>query len=136
MGVAGEPRANVVDLHVGARIRVLRRSLGMSQNTLAKQLGLTFQQVQKYERGSNRVSASKLYEIARVFSVPPADFFDGLPSTTGETTGALPGGRPPPPARLMETRDGEMLAEFFPLLRSKDLRRAVAQLVRAMVRAG
>jgi transcriptional regulator with XRE-family HTH domain len=135
MGVAGEPNANVVDLHVGARIRTMRRALGMSQNTLAKQLGLTFQQVQKYERGSNRVSASKLYEIARVFSVPPADFFDGLPSTTSETTGDLPSGRPAPPARLMETRDGEMLAEFFPLLRSKGVRRAVAQLVRAAVRA-
>ena len=56
---------NPIDLHVGGRIRMRRKVLGVSQERLAEALGLTFQQVQKYERGSNRVSASKLYEIAR-----------------------------------------------------------------------
>jgi transcriptional regulator with XRE-family HTH domain len=67
-----------VDDHVGAKLRELRKSVGMSQSTLAGRLGLTFQQVQKYERGTNRVSASKLYETAAILGVPVADFFEGL----------------------------------------------------------
>src|SRR5271154_1993055 len=69
---------NPVDLHVGARIRLRRRMQGVSQERLAEALGLTFQQVQKYERGANRVSASKLYEIARALHVPVGWFFEGL----------------------------------------------------------
>jgi transcriptional regulator with XRE-family HTH domain len=67
-----------IDQHVGARIRIRRKDLGVSQQGLAEGLGLTFQQVQKYERGSNRVSASKLYEIAALLEAPVAWFFDGL----------------------------------------------------------
>ena len=63
---------NPVDLHVGARVRMRRKLLGISQEKLAEELGLTFQQIQKYERGANRVSASKLYEIARALSTPVA----------------------------------------------------------------
>src|ERR1700760_1136603 len=72
---------NPVDLHVGARIRMRRKLLGVSQQALAESLGLTFQQVQKYERGANRVSASKLYEIARALHVPVPYFFEGLADT-------------------------------------------------------
>lgn len=67
-----------VDKHVGALIRSRRRALGISQTVLATALGVTFQQVQKYERGSNRVSASKLYEVAQKLDVPLASFFEGL----------------------------------------------------------
>ena len=70
---------NPVDVHVGERIRRRRRALGISQDRLAEQLGLTFQQVQKYERGANRVSASKLYQIARALQASIPYFFDGLP---------------------------------------------------------
>ena len=69
---------NPIDMHVGGRIRARRRIIGVSQGVLAESLGLTFQQVQKYERGANRVSASKLYEIARKLQVSIAYFFDGL----------------------------------------------------------
>ncbi len=75
---------NPVDLHVGARIRLRRRMQGVSQEKLADALGLTFQQVQKYERGANRVSASKLYEIAAALRAPVAYFFDGLADPTGD----------------------------------------------------
>src|SRR3954468_2212863 len=77
---------NPVDLHVGARIRMRRKILGVSQERLADDLGLTFQQVQKYERGANRVSASKLYEIARSLKTSIAYFFEGLadPANPGE----------------------------------------------------
>src|SRR3954468_5429255 len=79
---------NPVDLHVGARIRMRRKLLGVSQERLADQLGLTFQQVQKYERGANRVSASKLYEIARALQTSVAYFFEGLASTENGQTDA------------------------------------------------
>ena len=67
-----------VDVHVGARIRTRRLLLGMNQETLASALGLTFQQVQKYEGGANRVSASRLAEVAEVLGVPVAYFFNDL----------------------------------------------------------
>ena len=69
---------NPVDLHVGARVRMRRRLRGVSQEKLAESLGLTFQQVQKYERGANRISASKLYEIAASLQTPVGYFFEGL----------------------------------------------------------
>src|ERR1700709_1304619 len=89
MSVSFEDRSpNPIDLHVGARVRMRRKLLGMSQEKLADALGLTFQQVQKYERGANRVSASKLFEISRFLDVAPAYFFDGL---AGEPSGGADG---------------------------------------------
>ena len=70
---------NPIDVHVGERVRRRRRALGVSQEQLADKLGLTFQQVQKYERGANRVSASKLYQIAQALQAHIAYFFEGLP---------------------------------------------------------
>ena len=69
---------NPIDVYVGGRIKVRRKGLGMTQQDLAKALDLTFQQVQKYERGANRVSASKLYMISRTLDVPISYFFDGM----------------------------------------------------------
>ena len=71
-------KPNPVDVHVGGKVRARRRLLGLSQDQLADRLGLTFQQVQKYERGANRVCASKLFAIAGALAVPPAFFFEGL----------------------------------------------------------
>ena len=70
-----------IDIHVGSRIRLRRTLLGMSQERLGDALGLTFQQVQKYERGLNRVGASRLFDLARVLDVPISFFFDDLPDT-------------------------------------------------------
>jgi transcriptional regulator with XRE-family HTH domain len=74
-----ETRAHPVDLHVGQRIRRARKDRHMSQGDLATALGITFQQVQKYERGANRISASKLYDAARALEVTIPYFFEGLP---------------------------------------------------------
>ena len=71
---------NPVDVHVGNRMRQRRTLLGMSQEKLGEALGLTFQQVQKYERGMNRVSASRLFDLSRVLDVPIAYFFEEMPS--------------------------------------------------------
>jgi transcriptional regulator with XRE-family HTH domain len=75
------PRANAADHHVGARIRERRVMLGLSQQQLAQMIGVTYQQAHKYERGLNRISAGRLYEIAQVLGVPVSWFFDGLSST-------------------------------------------------------
>jgi transcriptional regulator with XRE-family HTH domain len=74
------PKSHPVDTHVGARMRQRRTLLGMSQTKLGDAVGLTFQQVQKYERGSNRVSSSRLFEFAKVLDVPVAYFFDEMPA--------------------------------------------------------
>ncbi|MGF1456387.1 MAG: helix-turn-helix domain-containing protein [Alphaproteobacteria bacterium] len=71
-----------VDAHVGNRVRIRRLSLGISQQDLARQLGLTFQQVQKYEKGANRIGASRLYELAALLNVPVDFFFEGLADST------------------------------------------------------
>src|SRR5579875_2423536 len=76
-----EGRASPIDAHVGSRIRLRRTLLGMSQERLGEALGLTFQQVQKYERGVNRVCASRLFDLSRVLDVPISFFFDDMPET-------------------------------------------------------
>lgn len=77
------PNGHPVDVHVGARLRLRRILLGLSQEKLGEALGLSFQQVQKYERGSNRVSASRLWQIAKVLEVPVSFFFDDMPDEDG-----------------------------------------------------
>lgn len=77
-GRAKTDEPHPVDIHVGQRVRMRRNQIGMSQTTLGEELGITFQQVQKYERGTNRISTSKLYEIATALSVPIKYFFEDL----------------------------------------------------------
>ena len=72
--------SNMIDAYVGARLRMRRVMLGMSQSTLGKHLGVTFQQIQKYEKGANRISASRLQQTARVLEVSPSYFFEGAPA--------------------------------------------------------
>jgi transcriptional regulator with XRE-family HTH domain len=75
-----------IDVHVGSRVRLRRTLLGMTQETLGERLGLTFQQVQKYERGTNRIGASRLFDLARILDVPISFFFDDLPDDAGGAT--------------------------------------------------
>ncbi|MGH6895259.1 MAG: helix-turn-helix domain-containing protein [Geminicoccaceae bacterium] len=76
-------RPNPIDVHVGHRLRLRRTLLGMSQERLGQLLGLTFQQVQKYERGVNRIGSSRLYELGRILHVPVSFFFDDMPEGDG-----------------------------------------------------
>jgi transcriptional regulator with XRE-family HTH domain len=75
-----------VDVHVGARLRLHRRLLGMTQTLLAEAIGLTFQQVQKYEQGTNRVSSSRLYDLAQVLDVPVEFFFEEMPAAVAASS--------------------------------------------------
>ncbi len=123
-----ERHPNPVDLHVGARIRMRRKILGVSQERLADDLGLTFQQIQKYERGANRVSASKLYEIAKSLQSPVGYFFEGLvDANTGmsETGDAFV-------HDFLMTDEGLELATVFPRISRAKVRRRILDLVRSM----
>lgn len=122
---------NPVDLHVGARVRMRRKFLGMSQEGLAETIDLTFQQVQKYERGSNRISASKLYEISRALKAPVAYFFEGYGATEAvegfsesESEQFVHG--------FLMTTEGIELAEAFPRIKNPKWRRRILELVRAL----
>src|ERR1700689_3596756 len=89
-GKGGGP--NPVDVHVGARLRLRRTLLGMSQERLGNAIGLTFQQVQKYERGANRIGASRLYDLSRVLDVPVSFFFDDInPMVVASVAEGVPG---------------------------------------------
>ncbi|MGA9658376.1 MAG: helix-turn-helix transcriptional regulator [Asticcacaulis sp.] len=126
-----ERTPNPVDLHVGARVRMRRKFLGMSQEGLAETIALTFQQVQKYERGSNRVSASKLYEISKALKAPVAYFFEGY----GEHD-AIEGFSESESEQFVHgflmTTEGIELAESFPRIRNAKHRRRILELVRAL----
>ncbi len=86
MAISPESRPSPVDVHVGARIRLRRTLLGMSQERLGDALGLTFQQVQKYERGVNRVGASRLFDLSRILDVPISFFYDNMPGAQGSSS--------------------------------------------------
>lgn len=83
-----ESRVTPIDAHVGSRVRLRRTMMGLSQEQLGDALGVTFQQVQKYERGTNRVGASRLFDLSRVLDVPISFFFDDLPPPLSETYGS------------------------------------------------
>jgi len=88
--MASQGFPNPIDVHVGSRIRLRRTLLGMSQERLAEAMGLTFQQVQKYEKGANRVSSSRLYDLARILDVPLSYFFEQMSAgVSAQTPSAL-----------------------------------------------
>ena len=120
-------QAHPIDIHVGRRVRERRRALGVTQEKLGEALQLTFQQVQKYERGANRISASKLYEVAQVLRVPVAWFFDG---GDAEATAAP---RSADPRANREARD---LVDAYKKLPSAKMRKQVLELVKSMALAG
>jgi transcriptional regulator with XRE-family HTH domain len=132
--MAGKKQPNPIDVHVGSRVRLRRMMLGMSQEKLGENLGITFQQIQKYEKGTNRIGASRLQHIARVLSMPVSYFFEGAP---GLSTTTQPEGLPPAPATsfvvdFLSTNEGIQLNKAFVRIKDPKLRRRVIDLVRAM----
>jgi len=121
----GGDSPNPVDQHVGLRIRLRRRELGMTQTELAEAIGLTFQQVQKYERAANRVSASKLWELARAMQTTVAYFYEGLRLDGEAVVGAAPD-------EFMLSSEGVELARDFPRIADPDVRRRLLELVRSI----
>jgi transcriptional regulator with XRE-family HTH domain len=120
---------NPTDKHVGARVRMRRLMLGMSQEKLGDALGLTFQQVQKYEKGTNRIGASRLQHMSQILQVPVSFFFEGAPAAQGQKTGH---GEAPSPSYVTDflaTSDGLELVAAFRKIKTPKLRRSIADLV-------
>lgn len=127
-------RANSVDAHIGLRVRTRRMLVGMSQEKLGELLKVTFQQIQKYERGANRVSASRLFQLAKVLGVPISYFFDSLIEApdfavpgfadAGDDEGSM--------LTFLNTREGIELNRAFQRISDPGKRRAVVDLVRSM----
>jgi transcriptional regulator with XRE-family HTH domain len=115
-----------IDVHVGGRIRHRRAMLGLNQSELARQVGVTFQSIQKYERGANRVSASRLQEIANVLQVPVSHFFEEL----------APTGDAPAPTGELTSREIHDLNAYFAAIKDKSVRQAVLHLLRNVALAG
>jgi transcriptional regulator with XRE-family HTH domain len=122
---------NPIDKHVGSRVRMRRMMLSMSQEKLGDALGLTFQQVQKYEKGTNRIGASRLQQISNILQVPVSFFFDGAPHVPG--TGRYEGmGEAPSPAYVSDflaSSDGLALTKAFTRIHDSKLRRRIVDLV-------
>jgi len=122
---------NPTDKHVGSRVRMRRMMLGMSQEKLADPLGLTFQQVQKYEKGTNRIGASRLQQIAQILQVPVPFFFEGAPAaqTIGRGKGLAEAPSPAYVSDFLATSDGLALTKAFMQISDAKLRRRVVDLV-------
>ncbi|THD48800.1 MAG: XRE family transcriptional regulator [Bradyrhizobium sp.] len=125
---------NPIDRHVGARLRMRRLMVGMSQGKLGEALSVTFQQIQKYEKGANRIGASRLQQLARVLEVPPAFFFEGAPSTDP----ARPALAEPPSndhiVDFLSTSEGLQLNRAFAQIRDPKIRRRILDLVAVLAK--
>jgi transcriptional regulator with XRE-family HTH domain len=106
-----------------------RMMLGMSQEKLGDALGLTFQQVQKYEKGTNRIGASRLQHISRILQVPVSFFFDGAPEIPGQATGLSEAPSPSYVSDFLATSDGLALTKAFTRIKDGKLRRRIVDLV-------
>ena len=125
---------NPTDKHVGSRVRMRRMMLSMSQEKLGDALGLTFQQVQKYEKGANRIGASRLQQISHILQVPVAFFFEGAPAASGQLVSEL--AEAPSPAYVSDflaTSDGLALTKAFMRIKDPKMRRRIVDLVEQIV---
>jgi transcriptional regulator with XRE-family HTH domain len=133
--VPGTPRP--VDMHVGKRVRLRRTLLGMSQERLGQAIGLTFQQIQKYERGANRIGASRLFELSRVLDVPVSFFFDDMPDEIKERAGQPQGGFAENPQATFEPdpltkRETLELVRAYYRINSPQVRKRLFELVKSI----
>jgi transcriptional regulator with XRE-family HTH domain len=117
---------NPVDRHVGSRVRMRRIMLGMSQEKLGEGLGLTFQQIQKYEKGTNRIGASRIQQISEILQVPVSFLFEGSP---GSSTGFDAAPSPAYVADFLATSEGLALTRAFTRIADAKLRRSIVDLV-------
>lgn len=120
-------QANPIDIQVGSRVRIRRMLIGMSQEKLGDLLGLTFQQVQKYEKGVNRIGAGRLFEIARILGVPIDFFYDGVASSADTLASAAP-----PVMEFVSSGEGLQLSLAFMKIKDPKVRKRVLDLVKSL----
>jgi transcriptional regulator with XRE-family HTH domain len=117
---------NPVDVYVGQRVRMRRIEINMSQEFLGEQIGLTFQQIQKYEKGINRIGASRIQQISKVLEVAPGFFFDGAPGGwEGEASSQIS----PALLELLGTREGQILINSFVRITDAEIRHSFVSLI-------
>ena len=129
-------RPNPIDVHVGSRVRFRRMLLGMSQEKLGEKLGLTFQQVQKYEKGINRIGASRLFDLAQVLGVSVQFFYEEAPTLDGQRAPMADGASDKMDentiVEFLRSRDGLELNKAFVRISDVKARRAIVELVRSL----
>lgn len=123
---------NPIDKYVGSRVRMRRIMLGMSQEKLGEALGLTFQQIQKYEKGTNRIGASRLQQISDIVQVPVSFFFEGGPSSASHVGGMAEAPSPAYVSDFLATSEGLALTKAFMRINDPKLRRSIVDLVEQM----
>lgn len=119
-------QTNPIDVQVGNRVRIRRMLIGMSQERLGDLLGLTFQQVQKYEKGVNRIGAGRLYEVARILNVPIDFFYEGVAASGPDSEAA------PPVMEFVSSGEGLHLALAFMKIKEPRVRKRVLDLVKSL----
>jgi transcriptional regulator with XRE-family HTH domain len=132
--MASKKSPNPIDVHVGSRVRLRRMMLGMSQEKLGEHLGITFQQIQKYEKGTNRIGASRLQAIARVLNVPVAFFFEDAPGMTpvAGNQGFEESQAASYVVDFLSSSEGLSLNKSFVRIKDAKTRRKIVELVRAV----
>jgi transcriptional regulator with XRE-family HTH domain len=122
-----------VDIHVGARVRLRRTLLGMSQEKLGKALGLTFQQVQKYERGANRIGSSRLFQLSKILDVPVSFFFDEMTTdTTKKADGTAEGNKQVFEVDKLSRRETLELVRAYYKITDPSVRKKIFEMVKAV----
>jgi len=124
-----------IDRHVGSRVRMQRVLMKMSQEKLGDALGLTFQQVQKYEKGTNRIGASRLQQISKTLNVPPSFFFEGAPASSGEPQQGFQDEGSQFVVDFLATAEGLHLNRSFARIRDPKIRKRIVELVAALAEA-
>ena len=123
---------NPIDVHVGSRIRLRRNMISMSQEKLGEALGITFQQIQKYEKGTNRVGASRLQQISKVLGVPVAFFFEDAPGESPEGAGMSEASSTSYVVDFLSSSEGLQLNRAFTRISDPKVRRKIIELVRTL----
>jgi transcriptional regulator with XRE-family HTH domain len=126
---------NAIDIYVGSRVRMRRLLLGLSQERLADQIGVTFQQVQKYEKGMNRIGASRLQRIAEVLSAPPSFFFQQDDAQPLTLEGLEMTAKADPVSEFLRSKEGLTLNRAFLKITDPHIREKIVSLVKAMAQA-
>lgn len=131
--MAGKKEPNPIDIHVGSRVRLRRMMTGISQEKLGEHLGITFQQVQKYEKGTNRIGASRLQSISNVLQVPVSFFFEDAPGSSGDfTTAGFAESSSSHVVEFLSSPEGLQLNKAFSKIQDPKVRRSIVDLVKSL----
>jgi len=130
--IENKKKPNPIDVHVGSRVRLRRNMLGMSQEKLGESLGITFQQIQKYEKGTNRVGASRLQAIASILNVPVAFFFEDAPGREAGDAKGLAEDSTTFVVDFLNSTEGIQLNRAFARISEPKVRRKIIDLVKAL----